>query len=71
MRIEGDFAADGFVIVRELFDPAWVERMLPILEAARAAHAVENPETGAPGGSPALVTSPSSTVTVAGSFGLE
>ena len=52
MRIEGDFAADGFVIVRELFDPAWVERMLPILEAARATHAVENPETGAPGGSP-------------------
>lgn len=52
MKIEGDFNHDGFVVVRQLFDRAWVERMIPILEAARATYTVLNPETGKPGGAP-------------------
>lgn len=50
MKIEGNFGEDGFVIVRQLFDRAWVERMLPILDAAQATNAEMNPETGKPGG---------------------
>ena len=52
MKIEGDFNRDGCVVVRELFDRAWAERMIPILDAARGVHAAMNPETGKPGGNP-------------------
>ena len=40
------------MVVRQLFDRPWVERMIPILEAARETYRTRNPETGKPGGSP-------------------
>ena len=52
MRIEGNFQQDGYVVVRSLFDGAWVERMLPILEAARERFVAQDPESGEPGGDP-------------------
>jgi hypothetical protein len=51
-QIEGNFEDDGFVIVRQLFDRSRVQRMIPILDAARETYRTLNPETGKPDGSP-------------------
>lgn len=44
MRVEGNFQRDGFVIIRSLFEPDRVQRMLLVLDQLKEKHAAFSPE---------------------------
>lgn len=55
MRVEGDWKRDGILVVRGLFDPQRVERLLAVSEQLLEQYHVLNPIDGNPG--PAEATS--------------
>ena len=49
MHVEGDWQRDGILIVRGLFDPERVERLLTVSEQLLQQYHAKNPIDGRPG----------------------
>ena len=49
MRVEGDWARDGILVIRELYDPARTARLLDISERLLATFRRSDPMSGGPG----------------------